>query len=190
MNTTERNIEALLYANGGEMKKTALAHALSLSDTALDEALAHLNEALDGHALVLIVTDTTVSLRTAAEQDTFLREHERATLLRDVGQAGLEVLTIALYKGRVARSDIDYIRGVNSAQTLRHLVMRGLLERLPHPDDSRQWLYAVTPELLAHLGITDVAALPDYEHIVSALAAPQEEAATERAKDGDTQLPT
>ncbi len=80
-------------------------------------------------------------------------------------------MAIILYRGPSTRAQIDYIRGVNTASTLRNLLARGLLERTGNPDDAREYLYRPTVELLAHLGVTEGKELPDYATIVAELSA-------------------
>jgi chromosome segregation and condensation protein ScpB len=43
--------------------------------------------------------------------------------------------------------------------------MRGLVHRVPNPHDERSFLYEPTTELLAQLGVTSHASLPDYETV-------------------------
>ena len=107
-----------------------------------------------------------------------MRQSQEDELGREIGPAGLEVLAVVLYRGDSTRARIDYIRGVNTSSTIRTLLSRGLLERTNNPDDAREYLYRPTTELLAHLGVTDVQALPEYAKIASELASFEENAAT------------
>src|SRR6185295_5857915 len=84
---------------------------------------------------------------------------------REVGRAGQEVLSAVLYRGPLTRSEIDFIRGVNSSQTLRTLTMRGLVRKVQNPKDSRSFLYEATTELLATLGVARARDLPDYAEV-------------------------
>ena len=90
---------------------------------------------------------------------------------REIGDAGLEVLAIVLYRGPSTRAQVDYIRGVNTSSTMRTLLTRGLIERTGNPEDGREFLYRPTVELLAHLGVRKVTELPDYAKISNELAA-------------------
>ena len=65
-----------------------------------------------------------------------------------------------LYKNSATRSEIDWIRGVNSSFTLRELCARGLVVRGTR--EKRKMVYEPTPELLAHLGVARVEDLPEY----------------------------
>ena len=77
----------------------------------------------------------------------------------------METLSIILYQGPISRSDIDYIRGVNSQFILRNLLIRGLIERIDNPNDARSFLYKVSINLLANLGINKIEELPEYEQV-------------------------
>ena len=106
-------------------------------------------------------------------------------LSRDIGDAGLEVLAIILYCGSSTRTRIDYIRGVNTASTLRTLIARGLLEREGNPDDAREYLYKPTVQFLTPLRVTNINELPEYATI--ALELKQFE---QQSEHGDTSIPT
>ena len=82
--------------------------------------------------------------------------------VKDLGKAGLETLSIILYRGPATRRDIDYIRGVNSQFILRNLLIRGLVEKIQNPDDQRTFFYKPTFQLLSYLGIGKLEDLPEY----------------------------
>jgi len=69
----------------------------------------------------------------------------------------------------VARSDIDYIRGVNSSFILRNLLVRGLIEKIIDPKDSRKFLYRPTFETLSFMGVSSIGELPNCEQVKSEL---------------------
>ena len=171
MGPLEQKIEALLYAHGGELSKHELARLLAVDKGALEKHITELSRILSEHGVQIITTTSTVALRTGPEESELLKDIDAATREGVVGQAGLEVLAIILYKEGASRADIDYIRGVNSAHTLRVLSMRGFVTRERHPHDARQWYYHATPELLAHLGVTKHSLLPEYADIHAQLHA-------------------
>jgi DNA-binding MarR family transcriptional regulator len=49
-----------------------------------------------------------------------------------------------------------------SSFTLRALSVRGLIEKIPDPKDSRKYLYKATFDLLTYLGLSTIAELPMY----------------------------
>jgi len=83
-----------------------------------------------------------------------------------------------LYRGALSRAQIDFIRGVNSSQTLRTLAMRGLVRKIPNPKDERSFLYEPTTELLAELGVSQIADLPEFETIREKLRTLEEASAS------------
>lgn len=170
--TTSRSaaLEAVLFSEGGPMTRKKACALLSCSDAELQQAIIELRVELEGRGIALVETDTEMALATAKEQSELIRKALEQELSRDIGDAGLEALAIVLYAGPSTRARIDYIRGVNSSSTLRNLIARGLLERAGNPEDAREYLYRPTVELLAHLGVTDSAKLPDYGTIVAELA--------------------
>jgi segregation and condensation protein B len=85
--------------------------------------------------------------------------------MKDLGKAGLETLSIVLYQGPLSRSEIDYIRGVNSQFIMRNLLIRGLVEKVDNPVDRRSFLYKPTLALLGYLGVSTVTDVPDYETV-------------------------
>ncbi|KKR79438.1 MAG: Segregation and condensation protein B, partial [Candidatus Nomurabacteria bacterium GW2011_GWA2_40_9] len=99
---------------------------------------------------------------------------QKEELNKDLSKSSLETLSVILYKNGVNRREIDYIRGVNSSFTLRALSVRGLVERVLDPADSRRYVYKPTFELLSFMGIKSVEELPDYATVLSTLEANKE----------------
>ena len=110
-------------------------------------------------------------LATSPQFSEFFRDLAREEQTKDLGKAGLETLAIVLYQGPVSKNKIEYIRGVNSSFVLRTLLIRGLIERVPNPEDQRSYLYRPTFDALAHVGVTKVEDLPDYEALVKQIEA-------------------
>lgn len=161
--------EALLFVEGGTLQYRKLASYLECNEKELQEALEILSTRLTGRGVTLIRGATEVSLATSEHTSEIVREALKRELSREIGDAGLEVLAIVLYCGPSTRARIDYIRGVNTASTLRTLLARGLLEREGNPEDAREYLYKPTVELLAHLGVSSAKELPEYGTIATEL---------------------
>ena len=173
--TNAHKLQALLYAHGGEMKKSNVTSLMQISAEELTQYAMQLREMIANSGLEIIETEQTISLRTSPEYSEFVAELQRKDTEKDLGNAGLEVLAIVLYKEGASRATIDYIRGVNSSGTLRQLVLRGLLERTRDSDDSRAWVYTATPECLAHLGVSSMEQLPEFEVLAAALREPPQQ---------------
>jgi segregation and condensation protein B len=164
-------IEALLFTEGGSLSYKKLAQLLGCTEDELKGGIADLEQKRNGSGIAVVKTDTEVALTIApAAAETIEKAFERE-IGKEIGDAGLEVLAIILYRGPSTRSQIDYIRGVNTSSTIRALAARGLLERIPNPSDAREYLYRATTELIAYLGVTEATKLPDYVKITSELNA-------------------
>lgn len=161
MNTSQQ-LEAILFYKGEPETKKNLAKLLSVDEATIEAGITELKEALQGRGVALVEHEGTYELRTAPETTELIAALRKQELNRDLGKAGAETLAIVLYKGPVARSEIDYIRGVNSSFILRNLLIRGLIDRASMPGNQRSFVYTPTLELLSHLGVSGVEELPDY----------------------------
>ena len=148
-------------------EKTATVEAVKVTEAEIKTSLTELETSLKnrGSGLTLVQTDSEVMLGTAKEFSPLIEQLTKEELSRDLGKAGLETLSIVLYQGPISRADIDYIRGVNSQFILRNLLIRGLVERIDNPKDARSFLYKTTLDLLAHLGVSKIEELPEYEKV-------------------------
>lgn len=164
--TLEQKIEAVLFYKATPMTKKALIKLFGCTTEELTKSLSALQAHLNIGAIRLFISDTEVELRTAPELDELIESIRKDEMKRDIGKAGAETLAIILYKGPIARADIDRIRGVNSAFILRNLLVRGLIEK---DTASKTTLYRVTTTLMAHLGITEKTDLPEFVEIMNTL---------------------
>lgn len=156
-------VQALLFALGRPLSRKELSQKLSARPEALEEALNELAAVQGG--IALIDDGSEVELRTAPSAAKLIERTRKEEYARELGRAGAEALAAILYRGPLTRSEIDFIRGVNSSQTLRTLTMRGLVRKIPNPKDERSFLYEPTTELLAHLGVSRAEELPEYKEV-------------------------
>lgn len=168
----KEHIEALLFVEGA-MSKKELAKLLSTTLEEVGAAVSSLASMSD-RGIVVVDDGQRVELRTAPSVSAKIEELCKEELSRDIGRAGLEVLAAILYRGPLTRAEVDFIRGVNSSQTLRTLLMRGFLRRVPNPKDERSFLYEPTTEILGQLGVVSMHDLPEYEEVRAKLAALEE----------------
>ena len=162
--STESRIEALLFALGRPLGRTELQTMLGASAQEIEEAIGGLSRA-ESRGITLVDDGTEVELRADAQNSALIEKIRKEEYSRDIGKAGLEALSAVLYRGPLTRSEIDFIRGVNSSQTLRTLTLRGLVRKVPNPKDERSFLYEPTTELLAQLGVSRMQDLPDYADV-------------------------
>ena len=136
---------------------------LGVSQDAIESGLKTLAQRKAGVSLV--DDGIEVELRIDAQNSALIEKIRKEEYSRDIGKAGFEALSAVLYRGPLTRSEIDFIRGVNSSQTLRTLTLRGLVRKVPNPKDERSFLYEPTTELLAQLGVSRMQDLPDYAQV-------------------------
>ncbi len=164
MNDLLIKIEALLFALGRPIARSELQKLLQAAPEDITQALLEA-AAQTGKGMVIVDDGTQVELRAAPEASQMIEAIRRDEYSREVGKAGQEVLAAVIYRGPLTRSEIDFIRGVNSSQTLRTLTMRGLVRKIQNPKDSRSFLYESTTELLATLGVQRAQDLPEYTQV-------------------------
>lgn len=160
-------IEAVLFFKAEPMTTKKLALSLKVKESEILTALSELENTLVNRGVALIRNGEEVELRTSPHVSALIETLTKEELSRDLGKAGLETIAVILYKGSAKRSEIDYIRGVNSSFILRNLLIRGLIER--EVDGGRGFLYKPTTDLLAHLGVAKFEELPEFDKVKEAL---------------------
>jgi len=122
-------LEAFLFAEGGPVTRKKLLQLLECKPEQLASAIQELDGSLADRGIALVQTETELALAVAPAAQSALEKAFEKELGREIGDAGLEVLAILLYRGASTRAQIDYVRGVNSSTTLRGLLARALVER-------------------------------------------------------------
>lgn len=163
MTDTAQQIEGLLFSLGRPLGRAELCKLLTTDPATIEQAVAELVGAPRGVALV--DDGVQIELRVAPAAASLVEQVRKDEYSRELGRAGAEALSAILYRGPLTRAEIDFIRGVNSSQTLRTLTLRGLVRRVPNPKDERSFLYEPTTDLLAQLGVATTKELPDYSHV-------------------------
>jgi segregation and condensation protein B len=161
----DAQIEAVLFWKAEPTSIKKLAALFDTSENDIRTAIAVLKNTLHNRGLTLVELEDEVTLGTSKDVSALIEKLTKEELIKDLGKAGLETLSIVLYQGPIARSEIDYIRGVNSQFILRNLLVRGLVEKTENPKDRRAFLYKPSFDLLSHLGISNIADLPDYQTV-------------------------
>lgn len=168
MPTPPAALHALLFASGGALEKKYLATLLGIKESELALVVKALDASLQNSGVVLVETETELELRTAPEATPLVKKLRENEFARDLGKGSLETLAIIAYQGGATRSEIDWVRGVNSSASLRTLLMRGLVSGNEDPNDKRRVQYTLTTDALAHLGLSRVEDLPRASELRSA----------------------
>lgn len=173
--TLSAQIESILFWKGEPLSIKKLTQLLSSEEALILDALTTLEGELSTRGISLQRNGDEVALATSPEVSEMIQTLTKEELSKDLGKAGLETLSIILYRGPIKRSAIDYIRGVNSQFIIRNLLIRGLIERVSDPKDERSFLYKPTFELLSYLGINKVEDLPEFEAVSTTIETHKEE---------------
>lgn len=161
-------IEAILFFKGESVKVSFLVSALGVPEDDVREGVKTLEEKLSGRGIILVQNNNEIMLGTAPQMGATIEKLIKDELNKDLGKAGLETLAAVLYRGPISRSEINYIRGVNSNYILRNLEVRGLIERIDK-GSARSVVYSPTFELLSYMGMSKVEDLPEYESVQKAV---------------------
>ena len=163
----ESVIESLLFISGEPMnfKKLAKIIAVKESDIKLSAEKLSVEYSKLDRGLKIIVKDGRVQMVTSGENSLFVEKYLKADIEGELSRAALEVISIVAYRGPISRAEIEEIRGVNCSFTLRHLAIRGLVERISNPNDARAYLYRISFDFLKKLGIEKAEDLPKYNEL-------------------------
>jgi segregation and condensation protein B len=161
----QNNIEALLFYKAEDMKISDIAKILDLPIEQIKEEVSNLKENLNSRGLNIVEKEDSVMLVTSTESSDIIKKLQKEELEKDLSKAALETLSIIIYRGPIKRSEIDYIRGVNSQFILRLLLIRGLIEKVTNPKDERGFLYKPSFDLLNTLGIDSIKKMPEYDKV-------------------------
>ncbi|MBI2033764.1 MAG: SMC-Scp complex subunit ScpB [Candidatus Liptonbacteria bacterium] len=167
MENVEENLaslEALLFIQGEPIAKKRIGKILNLPLEDLEKVLGELEKRLheESRGLSLVLDAEKVQLVTKSKFRNLLESFAKEELSEELTPASVEALSIISYLGPISRSQLDFIRGVNSTFILRNLLIRGLVERTPHPKSPNTYLYSPSFQLLRHLGLKNKEELPEY----------------------------
>lgn len=164
--TLKRDLESLLFVAAHPLSVKKLAQLTKHEPAAVATALAELQQEYNRDEKGIQIQQSGqqfqfVSSPLASKLVTgFLRDEQSG----DLTDPAIETLTIIAYRGPLAKSELDQIRGVNCSLILRHLLIQGLVEM---NEDKNEMVvkYSVTFDFLRFLGLRSIAELPDYEKL-------------------------
>jgi segregation and condensation protein B len=166
---TTQNIKSqilsILFIAGKPVTIKELSSALETDLDSIKQSIAEIVSDQTNSGIIMLAHNDKLQLATNPDNTLVVKKFLSAELRERLTDAALEVLAIVLYKQPVSRIEIENIRGVNSQYTLRHLLIRGLVERESSPTDKRTMLYKTTLEFMQYLGIKDMKELPDFEEL-------------------------
>lgn len=169
MNTLQQKIEALLFFKNEPVSFSWLAKQLGLKAAEIEGAVSDMLSFYENRGLTLVVSEGKAAIMTAQISENIISQITKSGEERELSKQAMETLSIVLYKKKITKAELDYIRGVNSVFILRNLLIRGLVEKNINPADKRSPLYSITHETLSFLGIGKVNELPQFDHFTEKL---------------------
>lgn len=155
-------VEALIFAADGPIKAERMAEALDTDQVEILSAIEALevDYAERPRGFFLQHVSGGYQLRTRPEYADFLRRlgHSRPFKF---SRPALESLAIIAYRQPVTRSEIEYLRGVDSGSVLKTLLEKRLVRILGKKDvPGKPMIYGTTREFLELFGLPELSALP------------------------------
>ena len=174
MNDKLKNqLESLLFVSNKPLSAKILAKFCGAEESAVLQTLTEMLAEKKDSGIVLLEASGQYQFATHSANTELVKQFLNADLREKLTDATVEVLAVIAYRQPISKVEIESIRGVNSQYSLRHLLMRGLIEKIPNPNDARGSLYQITTDFLQQLGLTSIHDLPDFEKLVEHIKLPE-----------------
>ena len=168
-NKLKSQILSILFVASKPVSLAELQQALGVSEDEAKQAVSEIMAQNQTAGIILLAQRDKLQLSSNPDNSIAVKKFLSLELREKLSDAALETLAIILYKQPVSKPEIENIRGVNSQYSLRHLLIRGLIEKIPSPTDKRMQLYQTTLEFMQHLGIKNMSDLPDFEELTKGI---------------------
>lgn len=169
-------LEGILFACGDAVASSALAAAAGLTEEEVLRYLAAL-QARYGEAdrgLRLVRVGENWQLSTKPSLYPVIKKVQRFGKNNALSRAAMETLAIIAYRQPVTRVDVERIRGVSSASSIKNLLDHELIAEAGRKEaPGRPFFYVTTPAFLKALNIESLGDLPP----VADFKVPEEEEA-------------
>jgi len=168
MKNTPKNIknqiESILLVAEKPVSAKELTSVIGEMAANINKALAELIQEYQTKGIKIIKKGDYYSLVTAPENSEVVGRFLNEELRHDLSDAALETLSVVTYKQPVTRIDIEEIRGANSDQIIRNLMVRGLITEVGRKDTpGRPILYGTTMEFLQYFGFEGEHQIPKFK---------------------------
>ncbi|HEV8601605.1 MAG TPA: SMC-Scp complex subunit ScpB [Patescibacteria group bacterium] len=165
LNKLKSQIFSVIFVSGKPVSIKELMETLGADEESLKKAVSELVSDNQNSGIVILALRDKLQLVSNPENSAVVKKFLSLELREKLTDAALETLAVITYKQPVSKAEIENIRGVNSQYILRQLLIRGLIEKTESPSDRRVQLYKTTLEFMQHLGIKNMAELPDFEEL-------------------------
>ena len=165
MSPLANTIEGILFY---EADSLTLSEICELTNSANEDVFSALNEIKQNYSdpdksIVFLENKESYQLAVGGAARDIIIARDVKERQGELSRAALETLSCITYLGTATKSQIDYIRGVQSGYMLRILASRGLIARIGK--SGRDTKYTITVETLRFMGLKSPEEMPDYEKI-------------------------
>ena len=172
MDRLKSQILSILFVASKPVSMKELTDTLEVDESQIKQAVAEIVADNQSSGIILLAHNNKLQLSSNPDNSQQVKKFLSLELREKLTDASLETLAIILYKQPVSKAEIENIRGVNSQYSLRHLLIRGLIEKIQSPSDKRMQLYKTTLEFMQHLGLKDMKELPEFEELTRGIELP------------------
>lgn len=156
-------IEAILFVAGEPVAIADIAHALDMTQSELEPAVARLRDHcdLEKRGLKLNRFGGSIQLSIRPEYAKYVERLLQPVQRQSLSQASLETLSIIAYRQPVTKAEIEAVRGVKCDYSVQLLLGKGMIEEQGRKETlGRPILYGTTEAFLQHFGIESLDQLP------------------------------
>jgi segregation and condensation protein B len=179
-------VESLLFVAGRPLEIPELRRLLLVEEARLRRVVAALAADCEqrGRGLRVQRQGDSVQFVSAPENARFVAALLGLPTQVKLTTAALETLAVVSYRQPVTRTQIEFIRGVNSDRALASLIQHGLVTEVGRASTiGRPALFGTTPEFLQQFGLSSLEALPRPELTDAEMAAAFRMAQAQRIRE-------
>ena len=190
MKILEQKIESLLFFKNEPLSFEWLSKKLQIPQETIKEAIVGMHRHYENRGISLVTTKESVALMTGKVASDVISTLKGDRDERELSKQAMETLAIITYKTKATKTEIDYIRGVNSVFILRNLLIRGLINKLENTADHRSPFYVPTHDLMSFLGIANINELPHFSVVTEKILGIDQEFQTDQLNVEDNKPET
>jgi len=166
MSSLKSKIESLLFISPRPLSFKKIAELVNEDKERIKKKVKELLEEYkeSDRGIQIVLHGEKVQAITSPENAKLVQGFIKDEITGELTRPSLETLTIIAYRGPIAKSELEQIRGVNCSLILRNLMIRGLVEAREDRERMETY-YDVTFDFLRFLGVSETKELPDYEKL-------------------------
>ncbi len=163
-------LEAIVFVAGSEGISLAdLAEAFDIEDQEMESLVREMVDVISTSTrpYIPVVSKEVVRLVTKPEYSNLISKVKQTLDKSPLSKSQLELVSLLAYRGPSTKVDIDTLRGVNSVQPIKTLLLRGMIERAGESHGST--IYTLTQDFWEMIGVVDPSNLPEFAELHTTL---------------------